>query len=134
MRRPPNPSLVLISGSSVLKIPILSPVMNMPVYVCSYCVRSYICQWECSAIEAGSLLRMRSGTRRYVLRQGDAVKTRHAALIFLLPFCTSVGFSHYRALNVFLGCIFFLFMNWLLDPFIYQEHRKCIRKKPHLHV
>lgn len=53
-----------------------------------------------------SPLHLRSGTRKYVLPQGDSVKARHAALIFPLRLCTSVGFSHYTALNVFLSCIF----------------------------
>jgi len=80
--------------------------MNVAVCVCSY-GGTHLCLWERSAIGGGqSPLHPRLGAGRYDLPQGDAVKARLAALIFLLPLCTSAGFSHYAALNIFLCCIF----------------------------
>lgn len=42
--------LPLLLSDSVLEIPIVSPLGNMPVCICSYCVHSHVCRWECSAI------------------------------------------------------------------------------------
>lgn len=108
VRRPPHPSLVLTRLISIRNpCPVTS---DERACVCvsarAVCALALGCGSAVQFRGRQSPLHLRSGTGRYVLRQGDAVEARHAALIFLLPLCTTMGFSHYTALNVFLGCVF----------------------------